>query len=391
MSVPFTDLAAQQHEVIDEVLPRLRAALASGAFIGGPEVEAFEHEYAAFTGSRHCVGMGNGTDALEAALRAVGVGPGAEVILPANTFIATAEAVIRAGGVPVLVDVDARTLLIDPAAVEAAAGPATQAIVAVHLYGQAAPVERLMPVARRVGAVVVEDAAQAHGARRLGQVAGSIGRIAATSFYPGKNLGAAGDGGAVTTDDESIARRVRMIGSHGSERKYAHEVFGFNSRLDAVQAIVLSAKLKHLEDWNARRCAIAAVYDALLRDIDEVVLPVTAEGNEHVWHLYVVRVSSREHLLAELAAAGIASGIHYPVPLHRSPALAGQRMKVTDCPVTDAASSQILSLPMFPHMTARQVVRVVRAIREALGFPPDGEQFVHASGLEGRSRAWPAA
>ncbi|GAA1956414.1 DegT/DnrJ/EryC1/StrS family aminotransferase [Agromyces allii] len=386
MSVPFTDLAAQQHEVDEEVMPRLRAALASGAFIGGPEVEAFEREYAAYAGSDHCVGMGNGTDALEGALRAIGVGPGAEVILPANTFIATAEAVVRAGATPVLVDVDERTLLIDPAAVEAAAGPLTRAVIAVHLYGQLAPVELLTPIARRFGAVVVEDAAQSHGARRLGGVSGSLGRIAATSFYPGKNLGAAGDGGAVTTDDPELARRVRMIGSHGSERKYEHEVLGFNSRLDAVQAIVLSAKLKRLEDWNARRRAVASVYDALLHDLEDVVLPVTAEGNEHVWHLYVVRVPDRERVAADLAAAGISTGIHYPVPLHRSPALAGSLMRVSDCPVTDAAASEILSLPVFPHMTAHQIVLVVEALRMAFGRPLGADSLDRARALEGTGR-----
>lgn len=390
MTVPFTDLAAQQREVDEEVLPRLRAALGSGAFIGGPEVAAFEAQYAAYSGSRHCVGMGNGTDALEAALRAVGVGPGVEVIIPANTFIATAEAVLRAGGTPVLVDVDERTLLIDPDAVEAAAGRMTRVILAVHLYGQIAPVERLLPIARRIGAVVVEDAAQSQGARRHGRVSGSLGRIAATSFYPGKNLGAAGDAGAVTTDDASLARTVRMLGSHGSEHKYVHEVLGFNSRLDAVQAIVLSAKLRRLEDWNARRRAVASVYGALLHDVDGVALPVVAEGNEHVWHLYVVRVANREHVAAELDAAGIATGIHYPVPLHRSPALARQRMRVTDCPVADAAAGEILSLPIFPHMTASQVVRVARAMREAFGLPPEGEEFARARAKEG-NRTWPAA
>lgn len=390
MTVPFTDLAAQQHEVDDEVLPRLRAALASGMFVGGPEVDAFEREYAAYTGARHCVGMGSGTDALEAALRAVGVGQGVEVILPANTFIATAEAVIRAGGIPVLVDVDATSLLIDPDAVEAASSTATRVIVAVHLHGQAAPVENLVPIARRIGAVLVEDAAQSHGARRHGEVSGSLGRIAATSFAPGTNLGAAGDGGAVTTDDPSLARAVRMIGSHGSEDGDEHELLGFTSRLDAVQAIVLSAKLKRLEDWNARRRAVASVYSALLHDIDEVVLPQVAKGNEHVWHHYVVRVANREHVAAQLAAAGVATGIHYPVPLHRSRALGDQRIRRTDCPVADAAADELLSLPIFPHMTARQVVRVTRAMREAFGLRPEGDPFVREREID-VTGAWPAA
>lgn len=390
MLVPFTDLAAQQHEVNDEVLPRLRAALTSGAFIGGPEVAAFEQQYAAYTGTRHCIGMGNGTDALEAALRAIGVGRGDEVVIPANTFIATAEAVARAGATPVLVDVDEHALLIDPSAVEAAVGRATRAIVAVHLYGQVAPMERLHAIALRTGAVVVEDAAQSHGARRRGRPSGGLGRIAATSFYPGKNLGAAGDAGGVTTDDPELARAVRLLGSHGSERKYEHERLGFNSRLDAVQAIVLSAKLRRLEQWNARRRAVAAVYDALLHDIEAVRLPVVAEGNEHVWHLYVVRVGERDRVAAELAAAGIATGIHYPVPLHRSPALAGERVRDTGCPVADAAADEILSLPIFPHMTAAQVVRVVQELRAAVRAGPVPAGHGEDRTLE-RSGSWPAA
>ncbi len=370
MSVPFTDLAAQQLEIDVEVLPQLRAMLDAGSYIGGPAVAAFEQEYAAYTRTRHCVGMGNGTDALEAALRAVGIAPGDEVVIPANTFIATAEAVVRAGATPVLADVEERTLLIDPDAVEAAVGPRTRAIIAVHLYGQPAPVERLKPIARRLGAVVVEDAAQSQGARRYGETSGSLGRIAATSFYPGKNLGAAGDAGAITTDDPEIARAVRMLGSHGSEHKYEHEILGFNSKLDAVQAIVLSAKLRRLEDWNARRRAIAAAYGALLDGVDGLILPVVAEGNEHVWHHYVVQVRDRDRVAAELAAAGIATGIHYPVPLHRSPALERLAVRRTEYPVTDAAASRILSLPIFPHMTAEQVVRVTRELLAALRVPP---------------------
>ena len=390
MTVPFTDLTAQQHEIELEVLPELRAAFATGAFIGGPAVAAFEQQYADYTGTRHCVGMGNGTDALEAALRALGVGRGDEVIVPANTFIATAEAVLRIGATPVLVDVDPRTLLVDPEAVDAAAGPATRAIMAVHLYGQPAPVELLEPIARRVGAVIVEDGAQSHGARRHGRASGSLGRIAATSFFPGKNLGAAGDAGAVTTDDPELARTVRMLGSHGSERRYEHEILGFNSRLDAVQAIVLSAKLRRLDDWNTRRQEIAAVYQALLHDVEEITHPVVAEGNEHVWHRYVIRVRDRDRVAATLAAAGVGTEIHYPVPLHRSPALDGQTVRRTDCTVADAAASQILSLPMFPHMTAPQVVSAAQALRDAVRVRAAVSTAVGARYGEG-TRSWPAA
>jgi dTDP-4-amino-4,6-dideoxygalactose transaminase len=390
MTVPFTDLAAQQHEIEVEVIAELRAAFAAGAFTGGPAVAAFEQQYAEYTGTRYCVGMGNGTDALEAALRAVGVGRGDEVVIPTNTFIATAEAVLRIGATPVLVDVDPRTLLIDPDAVDAAAGTRTRAIVAVHLHGQPAPVEALEASARRVGAVVVEDAAESQGARRHGGASGSLGRIAATSFHPGMNLGAAGDAGAVTTDDPELARTVRMLGSHGSERRHEHEIVGFDSRLDAVQAIVLSAKLRRLDDWNTRRREVAAAYRALLHDVEEIMHPAVAEGNEHVWHRYVVRVHDRDRVVATLAAAGVGTGIHYPLPLHRSPALDGHAVRRTDCPVADAAASQILSLPMFPHMTAAQLVCAAQALRDAvLGHAGASS----AAGVRTReaSLSWPAA
>jgi dTDP-4-amino-4,6-dideoxygalactose transaminase len=390
MTVPFTDLAVQQHEIEVEVIAELRAAFAAGAFTGGPAVATFEQQYAEYTGTRYCVGMGNGTDALEAALRAVGVGRGDEVVIPTNTFIATAEAVLRIGATPVLVDVDPRTLLIDPDAVDAAAGTRTRAIVAVHLHGQPAPVEALEASARRVGAVVVEDAAESQGARRHGGASGSLGRIAATSFHPGMNLGAAGDAGAVTTDDPELARTVRMLGSHGSERRHEHEIVGFDSRLDAVQAIVLSAKLRRLDDWNTRRREVAAAYRALLHDVEEIMHPAVAEGNEHVWHRYVVRVHDRDRVVATLAAAGVGTGIHYPLPLHRSPALDGHAVRRTDCPVADAAASQILSLPMFPHMTAAQLVCAAQALRDAvLGHAGASS----AAGVRTReaSLSWPAA
>ena len=253
-SIPLVDLGAQHAAVAEEVAEGWRQVLAKTSFIAGPQVAAFESEYAAFTGARHCVGMANGTDAIEIALRALGVGPGDECILPANTFIATAEAVSRTGATPVLVDcADDGTFLIDIAATEAALTPRTRAVIPVHLYGQAAPVERLLPLAESTGAWVVEDAAQAQGARRGGRSAGTLGHVAATSFYPGKNLGAYGDAGAATTDSGELAARMRMIADHGARRKYDHEIVGFNSRLDTLQAVVLSAKLRRLAEWNAAR------------------------------------------------------------------------------------------------------------------------------------------
>ena len=366
MSIPLVDLGAQQREIDAEVGPALRAVFESTAFVGGPQVAAFEAEYARYLGVSGCVGVANGTDALELALRAVGVGPGDEVVLPANTFIATAEAVLRAGATPVLVDVDPAHLLLDPASAAAAVTDRTAAIVPVHLFGQTAPVESLTPLAAAVGAVIVEDAAQAQGARRHGASAGALGAVAATSFYPGKNLGAAGDAGAVTTNDPDIAQRVRLLGAHGSAVKYRHDAVGFNSRLDTIQAVVLSAKLRRLERWNEQRRAAAQRYGELLADVDHVTTPTTAPGNLDVWHLYVVRVPERDRVLAALHAAGIGAGVHYPVPLHLTGALAPLGHGRGDFPVAEAAAGEILSLPLHPHLEPAQQDRVVEVLDKAL-------------------------
>jgi dTDP-4-amino-4,6-dideoxygalactose transaminase len=365
--IPLVDLRAQHAAVAEEVAKGWQQVLARCAFIDGPQVAAFESEYAAFVGTRHCVGVANGTDAIEVALRALGVGPGDECILPANTFIATAEAVCRVGGVPVLVDcADDGTYLMDVAAVEAAVTPRTRAIIPVHLYGQAAPVELLLPLAERIGARVVEDAAQSQGARRNGTGAGALGHAAATSFYPGKNLGAYGDAGAALTGSDDVAARMRMIKNHGSPRKYEHHAVGINSRLDTLQAVVLSAKLRRLGSWNAARRAAAERYDALLSDLDEVVRPRTLDGNEHVWHLYVVRVPDRDRVLKELQAAGVGAGIHYPVPIHLTEAFAGLGHPEGTFPVAEAASRELLSLPLFAEITAGQQERVALAVKSAL-------------------------
>ncbi len=366
-SIPLVDLAAQHAAVAQEVAQGWEQVLARTAFINGPQVAAFEAEYAEFIGTRHCVGVGNGTDAIEIALRALGVGPGDECILPANTFIATAEAVCRAGATPVLVDcADDGTYLIDTDAVEAAVTPRTKAILPVHLYGQAAAVERLMPLAERIGAYVIEDAAQSQGARRAGQGAGALGHAAATSFYPGKNLGAYGDAGAVLTSSDEVAARMRMIKDHGSPRKYEHEVFGVNSRLDTLQAVVLSAKLRRLAGWNAARRVAAARYDALLAGQPDITLPRTLDGNEHVWHLYVVRVPDRDRVLKELHTAGIGAGIHYPVPIHLTEAFAGLRYAEGAFPVTEGAAQEILSLPLFSEITEAQQERVAAILKSAV-------------------------
>lgn len=366
-AVPLVDLGAQHAAVADEVAEGWRQVLTRTAFIGGPQVAAFEGEYATFIGTRHCVGVANGTDAIEIALRALGVGAGDECILPANTFIATAEAVSRAGATPVLVDcVDDGTYLIDPDAVEAAVTPQTRAIIPVHLYGQAAPVERLLALADGIGAWVVEDAAQSQGARRHGVSAGALGHVAATSFYPGKNLGAYGDAGAALTNSDEVATRMRIIRDHGSPRKYEHEVVGVNSRLDTLQAVVLSAKLRRLAEWNAARRAAAARYDALLSPLDCVARPRTMDGNQHVWHLYVVRVPDRDRVLKELNAAGIGAGIHYPVPIHLTPAFAALGYPEGVFPVAERAAGELLSLPLFAEITVEQQERVVSALTAAL-------------------------
>jgi dTDP-4-amino-4,6-dideoxygalactose transaminase len=366
-SIPLVDLAAQHAAVAGEIAEGWRQVLAGTSFIAGPQVAAFESEYAGFIGTRHCVGTANGTDAIEIALRALDVGPGDECIVPANTFIATAEAICRSGATPVLVDcTDDETYLIDTDAVEAALTHRTRAIIPVHLYGQTAPVERLLPLAGKIGAWVVEDAAQSHGARREDRSAGALGHVAATSFYPGKNLGAYGDAGAALTDSDDLAERMRMIRDHGSRRKYEHEVIGLNSRLDTLQAVVLSAKLRRLARWNAARRAAAARYDELLSGCDAVVRPRTLGGNEHVWHLYTVRVPDRDRVLKELHAAGIDAGIHYPVPIHLTAAFAGLGYAQGAFPVAERAARDLLSLPLFAEITAAQQERVVSVLMSVL-------------------------
>lgn len=369
MSIPLVDLAAQQREVDDEIQAGLQQVFKSTSFIVGPEVGQFESAYAATIGTAHCVGVANGTEALELALRAVGVGRDDEVILPANTFIATAEAVSRIGARSVLVDVDPNHLLIDPERVAEAIGPMTKAVIPVHLFGQTAPVEKIAPIAEAHGAAIVEDAAQSQGATRFGQPAGGLGAAAGTSFYPGKNLGAAGDAGAVLTNDPEVAARVRTLSAHGSDHKYIHNMIGFNSRLDTVQAVVLLAKLRHLARWNDLRRRAADRYTELLVDVPGVELPSVAPGNDDVWHLYVVRVDERDRVLEELHAAGIGAGIHYPFPVHLTKAYSGLGLGPGSFPVAEDAAGRILSLPLYPHITESQQEQVVDSLRAAVRGP----------------------
>ncbi len=364
--IPLVDLKAQQREVQEQVNEGLARIFENTAFIGGAAVSDFEAAYAGFVGAGHCIGVGNGTDALELALRAAGVGPGDEVIIPANTFVATAEAVSLVGATVVPVDVDPQHLLIDPLAAAEAVTERTKAIIPVHLYGQTAFVEELEPIAAACGAVIIEDAAQSQGATRFGRNAGTLGHVAGTSFYPGKNLGAAGDAGAVLTNDPELAERVRLLSAHGSRVKYVHEAVGRNSRLDAVQAVVLSAKLERLAGWNQLRRDAAARYSALLAEVPGVVLPQQAEGNEDVWHLYVIQVEERDRVLAELNEAGIGAGIHYPDPVHLTPAFEHLGYGAGSFPIVEQAAGRILSLPLYPHITAEQQQRVVQALKQVL-------------------------
>ncbi|MCX7806154.1 MAG: DegT/DnrJ/EryC1/StrS family aminotransferase [Planctomycetota bacterium] len=367
--VNLVDLKAQYASIKDELDAAISRVIGKTAFILGEEAAEFEKEFAAYCGAAHAVGCGNGTDALELAYEALGIGPGSEVITVAHTFIATAEAAVRVGARPVFVDVRDDTLLMDASKVEAAITDRTAAIVPVHLYGQCADMDPILEIARRRGIRVIEDAAQAHGAMYKGRRAGSMGDAAAFSFYPGKNLGAYGDAGAVVTNDPALAARMRKARDHGSASKYDHEFVGRNSRLDGIQAAVLRVKLKRLDAWNEARRAAAARYDGLLKDLFDSgrIRRVAAPHHcRHVYHLYVVRVPDRDRVFEELNAAGIRAGMHYPVPLHMQRAFAGLGVPEGSLPVTERAAAEVLSLPLYPELTDAQAHRVARALRAAL-------------------------
>ena len=357
--IPLVDLGWQRDRIAAEVTAGWAEVLATTAFINGPAVGEFERAFAATTGAAHCIGVANGTDALEIAFRALRIGPGDTVVVPANTFVATAFAALRCGANLRLVDVDEDTLLLDPTRLDATAAAV---VVPVHLYGQLAPMDEIGQAAD--GALLVEDAAQAQGARQHGKALGSWGQATATSFYPGKNLGAFGDAGAVLSNDSELAGRMRQIANNGSAVRYEHELFGFNSRLDTLQAVVLSAKLAHLTAWNALRQQAAAHYDVLLAGHEQVRRLMTRAGNEHVWHLYPVRVADRDQVLARLQAAGIGAAIHYPIALHEQKALAG--LQLGSFPVAERAAASMISLPLYPGITEDQQQRVVEALLHAL-------------------------
>jgi dTDP-4-amino-4,6-dideoxygalactose transaminase len=364
--VPLVDLKAQLGPIRDAVQAGFARVLESTSFILGKDVAEFEGAFARFSEAAHCVGVANGTDALELMLRATSVGNGDEVLVPANTFIATALAVARAGATPVLVDSDPAFHLMDTAQAERRLTKKTRALLPVHLFGQMAPMEELAALAKAKGLLLFEDAAQAQGARRNGKPAGHWGLAAGTSFYPGKNLGAFGDAGAVLTNSEALAAKVRALRNYGSEVKYHHPETGFNSRLDSLQAVVLSVKLPHLARWNAQRREAAARYDTLLAGKADVGLPATMPGNEHIWHLYTVRVPRRDEVVKRLNAAGIGAAIHYPVPIHLQGAFRHLGHKAGEFPVAEKAATELLSLPMYAELTAAQQERVADELLKAL-------------------------
>lgn len=363
-AIPFLDLRATYFELKTEIDDAIARVLNSGCYILGPEVEDFEAEFATYSEARHAIGVADGLDALHLALRAMDVGPGDEVIVPSNTYIATWLAVSQCGAIPVPVEPDALTFNIDPTLIEAAITPRTKVILPVHLYGQPADMDPILAIARKHGLRVLEDGAQAHGARYKGQRIGAHGDAVAWSFYPGKNLGAMGDGGAVTTNDSKIAERLRVLRNYGSRVKYINEVRGYNSRLDPIQAAILRVKLAHLDVWNGHRSAIALRYKQGLVDCG-LTLPHVPDWAEPVWHLYVVQHPKRDALQRVLTDAGVSTLIHYPIPPHLQQAYVYVNLAQGVFPLAERMASQVLSLPMGPSMSEAVVSVVVQAVQTA--------------------------
>lgn len=365
MNVPFLDLRTPHQELRVELRDAFERVLDSGWYILGNEVKQFEQEFAVYCEAKHCVGVGNGLEALHLILRAYGIGEGDEVIVPSNTYIATWLAASYAGATPIPVEPDERTYNIDPTRIEAAITPRTKAIIAVHLYGQPADMDAINSIAKKHNLKVIEDAAQAHGARYKGKRVGTLGDAAGFSFYPGKNLGAIGDGGAVTTNDPVLADKVRVLCNYGSHVKYHNEVKGFNSRLDELQAAFLREKLKKLDEWNDRRKVLAAVYMSHLVSCN-LVLPFVPEWADPVWHLFVIRNPQRDQLQKKLSEDGIATMIHYPIPPHLQGAYVELGYCMEKLPIAEQIHEEVLSLPMFPSMTLEQTNQVIVACRNAL-------------------------
>jgi dTDP-4-amino-4,6-dideoxygalactose transaminase len=364
--VPFLDLQAHHEPLKAEILSAIREVVDSGAFAGGPFVARFEEDFAAYCHTRYAVGVGSGTDALWLALLALGVGAGDEVITVPSTFMATAEAISFTGAKPVFVDIDEQAYTMDPGRLERAITTRTKAIIPVHLFGQVADMDPILEIACQHNLRVVEDACQAHGAEYKGKRAGAIGDAGCFSFYPGKNLGAFGEAGAVVTNDPSLQEKIRTLRDHGQERKYHHSAIGWNARMDGIQAAVLRVKLKRLDEGNAARRDHAASYRRLLSEHDGVLIPREAEYGRHVYHVYAVRVKSRDQLLQALAERGVSCGIHYPIPVHLQPAYRHLNLKEGAFPVAERCAREFLSLPMFPELTSVQIQTVVSELKAQL-------------------------
>jgi dTDP-4-amino-4,6-dideoxygalactose transaminase len=366
MQIPFLDLKAQHDLLRGELETAIREVIDSNAFAGGPFVAKFEQDFARFCGTAHAIGVGNGTDALWLSMLALGIGTGDEVITVPMTFMATAEAISYCGAKPVFVDIDARTYTLDPDLLERAITPRTKAIVPVHLFGQTADMDAIHEVARHHGLPVIEDACQAHGAEYRGRKAGSLGIAGCFSFYPGKNLGALGEAGAVVTNDEELRNKIQMLRDHGQAKKYHHAVIGWNARMDGIQGAALRVKLKHLDRANEARRANARFYDHHLAEVEEIILPTEAEYARHVYHLYVVRVQERDQVLQAMAKSGIACGIHYPIPVHLQEAYRFLAHQKGSFPVAERYADEFLSLPMYPELTTTQMEAVVHQLKSLL-------------------------
>jgi dTDP-4-amino-4,6-dideoxygalactose transaminase len=363
VQIPFLDLRAPYLELQNEIDDNIGHVLGAGAFVLGKAVDTFEQEFAEYLGVKHCIGVGSGLDALHLSLRALGAGPGDEVLVPSNTYIATWLAISEVGATPVPIEPDPATYNMDPSLVEAAITPRTKGMMPVHLYGQSADMDPLLEIARRHGLWVLEDAAQAHGARYKGLHVGGLGDVAGWSFYPGMNLGAFGDGGAITTNNDHIADQLRVLRNYGSRIKYFNEVKGYNSRLDSIQAAVLQVKLKCLDEWNERRRAIADLYSSSLR-ATPLMLPACRSWAQHVFQLFVVRCKNRDDLQNHLKARGVGSLIHYPVPPHLQDAYRELGFAEGSMPLTEAIHREVLSLPMGPHLRLQHAQVVIEAVRE---------------------------
>lgn len=364
MSIPLLDLVAQYHSIKDEMDQAVLGVLESGKFILGPNVTALEQEVGAYLGVKYAIGVASGTDALLIALRAAGVGPGDEVIIPAYSFFATAGTVLSAGAKPVFVDIHPETYLIDVRKIEAAVTPKTKAIIPVHLYGQPADMDEIIALARKHKLKVVEDNAQAIGAEYKGKKTAALGDAGCLSFFPSKNLGGYGDGGMIVTDDEKIAEQSRMLRVHGWKKKYFPEMLGYNSRLDELQAAILRVKLRHLDEWNERRGAIAALYSQAFKKLD-LCTPVTGPDRKHVYHLYVISFQQRDRVQQQLKEAGIASDVYYPQPLHLASPCRVLGYKEGQFPVSEQASQNLLAIPLYPELSNTQIEEVMDAVQKA--------------------------